>query len=308
MKSEQLIKHHEEHQELLLQHRFYQTIMVDVDSTVVGKKRRVFKPRKGIEGIVELAKIHKVEKKVDQLTSCAMEGDLPFDTALDQRLRLINPKESDMKKVSDIYETHIVPDAIEVFRVLRKAGVNISLLSGGFINTMKSLANSLGVPMDQIYANELFFNEDDQFIDFDINNLMSQKGGKGLKIKELLETGKITGQVAMMGDGATDLEGGQESNLMIGFGGFVQRERVIKEADIFLSESTFAPLILLLLDPPKIRKIFYEQPENREILIKAFNSISGVLFNNRAKLLQQSIMELYEEFVFYAKNIKISNS
>ena len=279
----------------LLDHKFYHRVAIDVDSCLTG-----------IEGIDLLAKIRGVGKTVTEMTRNAMGEGGSFNVALARRLELIQPKEKDLDYVANIYIKNIVKDARVVIELLQANGVDTMLLSGGFRNSIIPLAKFIGIPEQNIYANDLFFNEEGEYLGFDGGNLLSQEKGKKKQIEKLKH--KKTGFYAIIGDGVSELETEPETDFRIGFGGFVQRERVMKEADIFLSEPTFTPLILLLLDPQKIRKIFYEQLENREILIKAFNSMSGVLFRERAKPLQQSIIELYEEFVFYTKFISPDRS
>ncbi|VVA43992.1 1-phosphofructokinase [Candidatus Roizmanbacteria bacterium] len=275
----------------LLDHKFYRRVAIDVDSCLTG-----------IEGIDLLAKIRGVGKVVTEMTRTAMGKGGLFNIALAKRLELIQPNGNDLDHVSNIYIENIVKDARGVIKLLQKNGVDAMLLSGGFRRSIIPLAEYVGIPKKNIYANDLIFGEKEEYLGFDGKNLLSQEKGKKKQIEELKY--KKTGLYAIIGDGVSELETEPETDFRIGFGGFVSRGRVVKEADIFLSEQTFAPLILLLLNPQKIRRIFYEQPENRELLVKAFNSMSGVKFNNKARLLKQSIMELYEEFVFYAKNIR----
>ncbi len=270
--------------------------MLDVDSCLVGYRRGY-----GIEGIDILALMQgpEVERQVVDITNNAMGGDKPFNEALFERLNIIKPKEKQLAKVEKIYLDNIVPDALETFNILRKMGVDISLLSGGFINMMGKLAEQLSIPLNKVYANELLFDKNGVFVDFDRENLLSKEGGKKLQIEKLLEEKKITSPVAIVGDGTSELKTAPTTDLRIGFGGFVQRKKVEEEADVFLTDPTFAPLILLLLDPPKIRQIIYEQPENRDILQKAFNSIKNARFNNRAMNLKRSLQELFNEFAHF---------
>ncbi|MFA6081169.1 MAG: HAD-IB family phosphatase [Patescibacteria group bacterium] len=279
-----------------LEHKFYPTIMVDIDSCLVGYRRGY-----GIEGIDILALMQgqKVEKAVIEITNNAMGGDKPFDEALSERLNIIKPKEKQLAKVEKIYLDNIVPNALKTFNILKNMGVDISLLSGGFINMMEKLAEHLGILLDQVYANELLFDKNGDFVDFDRENLLSKEGGKKLQIEKLLEEKKIASPIAIVGDGTSEVKTAPTTDLRIGFGGFAQRKKVEEKADVFLTDPTFAPLILLLLDPTQIRQIIYEQPENKEILQKAFDSIRNARFNNRAKNLKRSIDELYNEFAHF---------
>lgn len=286
-------------------HQKIKSLFLDVDSTTVGRSPRFLRKRAEIEGIDILAELRGVKKEVVKITKQAMNGFTPFNLALIERLKLINPKKSDIEKVSQIYLDNIVSDAVEVCKVLRKAGVDISFLSGGFVNTMKDLAKRLNIPISHIYANKLLFNRKGEFIGFD-DNLLSQNKGKGKQIFKLLNERTVFTPIAVMGDGATDVtaikDAKAKNGITIGFGGFVTRKKVKEYADIFLTEPTFAPLILLLLDPSSIRELFYTQPKNREILMKSFNSLRGIIFSDRAKPIQESIISLYEEFVFFTNN------
>lgn len=274
-----------------LNHKFYRRVMLDVDSCLSG-----------IEGIDWLAKIKGVGKIVSEMTKTAMGKGGSFNVALAKRLEFIQPNKQDLDYVSDIYIKNIVTDAKITIKLLQENGADVMLLSGGFRSSIIPLSQHVEIPKQNVYANDLIFGKEGEYLGFDGRNLLSQEKGKKKQIKKLKN--KKNGLYAIIGDGVSELETEPETDFRIGFGGFVSREKVFNGADVFLSEPTFAPLILLLLDPQKIRKIFYGQPENRELLIKAFNSMTGVRFNNRAILLKQSIKELYEEFVFYAKNVR----
>lgn len=52
------------------------------------------------------------------------------------------------------------------------------------------------------------------------------------------------GTVAMVGDGATDMEARPPADLFVGYGGVVVREKVKKGADLFVTD--FADLIAAL--------------------------------------------------------------
>lgn len=275
----------------LLEHKFYRRVAIDVDSCLAG-----------IEGIDLLAKIRGVGKAVTEMTKTAMGTGGYFNVALARRLELIQPKEKDLDYVANIYINNIVKDARVVIKFLQENGIDAMLLSGGFRSSIIPLAEYVGIPKQNIFANDLIFGETGEYLGFDGKNLLSQEKGKKKQIEKLKH--KKNGRYAIIGDGVSELETEPETDFRIGFGGFISREKVFNEADVFLSEPTFYPLILLLLDSYKIRKIFYEQPENRELLIKAFNSMRGVKFNSRARLLKQSIIELYEEFVFFVKNVR----
>ncbi|KAI3790523.1 hypothetical protein L2E82_03623 [Cichorium intybus] len=96
----------------------------------------------------------------------------------------------------------------------------------------KPIASILGVPSENIYANNLLFNNLDEFAGFDENEPTSRSGGKPTAVELIRKTHRYK-IVVMIGDGATDLEARKHGcvDLFICYGGVQLRDSVPSKAD-----------------------------------------------------------------------------
>ena len=269
-----------------LHQTYYPTCFFDVDSCITQH-----------EGIDELGRIHGKIESVAALTKQAMEGVLPFDEVFGKRLELIQPRVTDFALISDMYLRHHIKDARDVFYVLQSVGVTIHLLSGGFDAAIMPLAEYLGIPQDCVHANTLFFDERGKYRGYDSQNVLSRKRGKKLAIDALLQTKKIHGPVAIVGDAVSELETATATDLRIGFGGFVQRKPVMEGADVYLPEPTFAPLIPLFLDRQRINELLHKKNTHQQALRNGFKKMNHVRFNVRARELKLAIATITSQLL-----------
>lgn len=94
------------------------------------------------------------------------------------------------------------------------------------------VASILGIPPENIFANQLLFGSSGEFVGFDVNEPTSRSGGKATAVQKIR---KVHGYKAlvMIGDGATDLEARKPggADLFICYGGVQLREAVAVKAD-----------------------------------------------------------------------------
>merc|ERR1719389_938951 len=143
----------------------------DVDSTVVKT-----------EGIDLLGKCFGVMKEISELTHKAMNGNVKFQDAMADRLELMAEHGMTKDKLEDCVKKKGVPrwtDGVrEVVKMFHKQGTDVYLVSGGFKNMLYPLALELHIPQKNVYANEVLFDEEGNYADFDRKNPTSQTGGK----------------------------------------------------------------------------------------------------------------------------------
>ncbi|GKA56419.1 phosphoserine phosphatase, chloroplastic [Tanacetum coccineum] len=196
-------------------------VCFDVDSTVCVD-----------EGIDELAEFCGAGKAVAEWTARAMGGSVPFEEALAVRLDLFKPS---LARVQDFLEKRpprLSPGIHELVQKLKESGKTVYLISGGFRQMINPVASILGVPTENIFANQLLFDTSGEFAGFDVNEPTSRSGGKPTAVELLRKThGYKT--VVMIGDGATDLEARKPgcADLFICYGGVQLREAVSTKAD-----------------------------------------------------------------------------
>eukprot|EP01062_Namystynia_karyoxenos_P018195 TRINITY_DN16763_c0_g1_i1.p1 TRINITY_DN16763_c0_g1~~TRINITY_DN16763_c0_g1_i1.p1 ORF type:complete len:234 (+),score=78.40 TRINITY_DN16763_c0_g1_i1:82-783(+) len=211
-------------------------VCFDVDSTVCID-----------EGIDELAASLGKGKEVAAWTAKAMGGSMTFQEALTARLEIMKPTRQQLDRLIAQRPPAqlLTPGVAELIRTLRARGTAVYLISGGFTQMIHPVAAHLGLPRDHVIANTILFSPDGAYAGFDQSAPTSRSGGKPKAIAELKRRfGYHT--IAMIGDGATDLEARCEgaADLMIGFGGIQVREKVKQGADWFVT--SFDPLISAL--------------------------------------------------------------
>lgn len=117
------------------------------------------------------------------------------------------------------------------------------LVTGGFYDIVVPVAEALGIPLGNIFANRIVFDESGVYAGFDESALTSRTGGKA-EVVHAVKTRPNHDVVAMIGDGATDMEARPPADVFIGFGGNVTRAAVKEGADWFVTD--FSELIAAL--------------------------------------------------------------
>ncbi|KAG2496545.1 hypothetical protein HYH03_005368 [Edaphochlamys debaryana] len=193
------------------------------------------------DGLDLLAEFMGCKEEVEELTNKAMDGVMPLNTSLEERLNLINCSPSDLRAFLKAHPpaSRLAPGVRELIRTLQKRGVDIYLISGGFREILIPIASYLGIPMSRVFANRMNWQWDDEtgeptkLVGFDVSQLTAHNQGKPQAIARIRESNPYT-TVVMVGDGITDLEAVQVSggaDLFIGYGGVVARPAVAEQAE-----------------------------------------------------------------------------
>ena len=116
-------------------------LVMDVDSTLIRE-----------EGIDLLGEKAGIGSEVADITERAMRGELDFRQALFERVALLKGlPETIFEDV--LREMHFTQGARELVETLHARGYKVGLVSGGFHETVDSLAKELGI--DYVKANRL---------------------------------------------------------------------------------------------------------------------------------------------------------
>lgn len=84
--------------------------------------------------------------EVSEVTKLAMTGALPFEDALDARLKTINMTESLLNQLIDSKPTRLSEGAAELIAELQKRGIDIYIISGSFSQAIYPISDKLGIP------------------------------------------------------------------------------------------------------------------------------------------------------------------
>jgi len=196
-----------------------------------------------VEGIDELARLRgpQVFARIEALTRDAMEGKLRIEEVFGMRLEEIRPSRWEVEAVGRRYVETEEPTARETIARMRASGWTPAIVSGGFRQAIRPLAEHLGV--ERIEAVDLFFGADGGYLGYDRAFPSTRSGGKR-EIIELLRAELRPERVVMVGDGASDLETRTAVDLFVGFGGFVARERLKREAGAFVTSLASVPALV----------------------------------------------------------------
>ena len=207
-------------------------IIFDCDSTLSA-----------IEGIDELGRVRgpEVFARVEAMTHDAMNGKLAVEAVFGERLRIIQPRAADVAAVGRQYVETVEPTAVATLAALRATGWTPMILSGGFRNAIRPLADYLGIA--RVEAVDLYFDATGNYAGFDEAYPTTRSGGKPEIIRALKAEMKPA-RVVMVGDGASDLETTPEVDLFVGFGRYVAREKVRKQAAAFVFSLDEIPALL----------------------------------------------------------------
>lgn len=207
----------------------YDIICFDCDSTLSK-----------IEGIDELGRDSGLYNDLLALTNAAMNGELALEAVYGRRLALIEPDKAKLKWLADLYISEIVAGVEEVFNTLLAQGKQVYIISGGIRQAILPLAEKLGLSAEHVFAVDVFFNDDGTYKNFDQDSPLARTGGKAVICKQIQAQGL---SMAMIGDGNTDLEAKEAGATVIGFGGVVQRGIVLKQADMFVKDSSLMAVL-----------------------------------------------------------------
>jgi phosphoserine phosphatase len=207
-------------------------IVFDCDSTLSA-----------IEGVDELARVRGPEifREVERMTNDAMNGKLAVEAVFGRRLEIIRPRMQDVEAVGRRYIETIEPTARKTINTLAAQGWLAVIVSGGFRQAIRPLADVLGIA--RIEAVDLFFNPDGEYAGFDERYPTTRSGGKPDVMKILREELKPS-RVVMVGDGVSDLETKPVVDIFVGFGRYTAREKVRAGAERFITSLDELPGVI----------------------------------------------------------------
>lgn len=209
----------------------YGTIVFDCDSTLST-----------IEGIEYLARDH--QEQIQALTRRAMDGELPLEEVFGARLELVRPSAEDLERAGQAYVETALPHGPDLCAALLALGKQVWILSGGLRPAVLHLARALGLDETDVHAVGVRFDAAGEYAGFDNDSPLARSGGK---LDLLLSLARAdTGPIALVGDGATDLEAAPACARFVAFGGVERREEVFAGADACCEVPDLAALLPFL--------------------------------------------------------------
>lgn len=203
------------------------TLILDFDSTIITSESLDLLS----ELVLDTDKDKRTKlQKIKQLTEEGMNGVIPFQDSLDQRLQNIEITKEDIQLLNKMLIGLITPSFTENRKWLMENSDKIYIFSGGFRETILPVTETFKIKSNHVFANNFIYNDEGVVSGVDKKNPFSRSGGKVEKAREL----NLNSEIIMVGDGNTDAEMkdlGQHVKF-IAFTENVYRSSVIKKADI----------------------------------------------------------------------------
>jgi len=177
--------------------------------------------------------------EVAALTAAAMAGEVDFEEALRQRVRLLaGLSERDLEAVRR--EMRLAPGARTLVRTLKRLGYELAVVSGGFTQVIEPLVADLGI--DHLAANVLAL--DNGVLTGELKGNVVDRAGKASALRRFAEAARLPlGRTIAVGDGANDID----MLAAAGFGiAFNAKPAVRDAADTALSVPYLDAILFLL--------------------------------------------------------------
>jgi D-3-phosphoglycerate dehydrogenase len=168
-------------------------------------------------------------EELKSLTDRGMDGGLSFRESLVQRLKLLNAKKEHLEPLIETLKTRISTSFVRNETFFKENKEHIYIISNGFKDFIIPIVEELGLKAEHVFANDFVFDESDNIIGFDKDNVLSSNNGKVEQLKSM----DLQGDVYVIGDGYTDYEikAAGLANKFYAFTENVERGSILEKAD-----------------------------------------------------------------------------
>ena len=198
------------------------------------------------ETIDEIAKIKGIEEEISDITLQAMQGKIPFETSIRQRVKKLEGiSTSDIDEAMD--KISLNPGAVETATELKKQGYKIAIITGSFdviALKVKELINA-----DYAFYNTL--EVDDGKLTGEVSGPLITQNKVDVLRQLVDEIGITLDECATIGDGANDFEMIKNAKIGIAY----NAKPILKEnADVQINEKNLRKVLDIMADEEKITK------------------------------------------------------
>jgi HAD superfamily phosphoserine phosphatase-like hydrolase len=139
----------------------------------------------------------------------------------------------------------VTPGMAEFLNFLNEKGQKLFIISGGFIDLIRPVAELFNIPDENCFVNEYTLDANGNIVGVKEGPLLYE-GGKSAVVRELKKQNRLPGTVTMVGDGMSDYQVYAEglADLFIGCGFNIVRPNVKAKSPIFIETS--GELLLLI--------------------------------------------------------------
>lgn len=181
----------------------FRLLVMDMDSTLIT-----------IETIDELADLVGRKAEVAAVTAQAMRGEIEYDESLRRRVAVL--KGLPESALDQLYTERVKlsPGAERLIEGVKRAGLKILLVSGGFTHVTERLKTRLG--LDYVHSNTLMV-KNGIFTGELVGRIVNADGKREALLSARDEIGATRDQIIAIGDGANDLKFMGEAGVSIAY-------------------------------------------------------------------------------------------
>ena len=207
-------------------------MVIDVDSTLCA-----------IEGVDWLARRRSASlaSEVAGFSERAMNGEVELDAVYGLRLSLVKPTRKEVSELGEEYARQLAPGAVDAIAKMKRAGIDVHLVSGGLLPAVRAAASAAGVFDKNVHAVEVHFQTNGDYDSFDSSSPLTKEKGK----RDLVASLGLERPALIVGDGNTDAEARPVVDAYAAFTGFIRRETAVAAADYVVT--TFAEVLDLAI-------------------------------------------------------------
>jgi phosphoserine phosphatase len=166
-------------------------LVADMDSTMIT-----------IECIDELADYAGLKAEVAEVTERAMRGELDFEKALRERVGLLKDLDESVIALCHEERVRVTPGAKALVRTMRREGAECLLVSGGFVQFSKRVAEEIG--FSRALSNELGV-EGGKLTGTVVGAIIGAEAKRQALIDAAATNGIELAETLAVGDGANDI-------------------------------------------------------------------------------------------------------
>ncbi|HET8552945.1 MAG TPA: phosphoglycerate dehydrogenase [Gammaproteobacteria bacterium] len=198
--------------------------LIDFDSTLVKLET--------LEVLADVALADAPDKAgrleaVTTLTEQAMNGEVPFRAALEQRLGIINARREHFPAVIERLKNNISDSFLRNRAFLKKYAERVFIISSGFREIVEPVVATLGLRSEHVYANTFVFDQAGNITGFDNANPLTADDGKATVARSL----DVDGELVAVGDGWSDFQMAGAAARFYAFTENVSHPRVVEAAE-----------------------------------------------------------------------------
>jgi len=181
----------------------FRLLVMDMDSTLIT-----------IETIDELADLVGRKAEVAAVTAQAMRGEIEYDESLRRRVAVLKGLPESALEQLYAERVKLSPGAERMIEGVKKAGLKILLVSGGFTHVTERLKTRLG--LDYVRSNTLVV-KNGKFTGELEGRIVNADGKREALVSARDEIGATKDQIIAIGDGANDLKFMGEAGVSIAY-------------------------------------------------------------------------------------------